>query len=164
MEPPMKLLHDLPLSTRIAGSALLLVALGALTLMFVEEAHLREVYFGQQRAHLEEAFHFNELRLTQEIDTLRRNTRFLAAPPPISGIMRAARNNGYDTRDGNTNEQWEERLRQIFSPFLLAHPEYYQLNYIKIADQGREIAHLTSRNGQVEIMPPDRLRSMAGQD
>ena len=160
----MKLLHDLPLSTRIAGSALLLVALGALTLMFVEEAHLREVYFGQRRAHLEEAFLFNELRLTQAINTLRCNARFLADTPPVSGIMRAARNNGYDTRDGNTNEQWEERLRQIFSPFLLAHPEYYQLNYIKIADQGREIAHLTSRNGQVEIMPPDRLRSMAGQD
>ncbi|MFA7382714.1 MAG: PAS domain S-box protein [Desulfurivibrionaceae bacterium] len=160
----MKLLHDLPLSTRIAGSALLLVALGALTLMFVEEAHLREVYFSQRRAHLEEAFHFNELRMTQAIDTLRRNARFLAATPPVAGIMRAAGNNGYDARDGNTAKQWEERLRQIFSPFLLAHPDYYQLSYISVADEGREIAHLTNHNGQVEIVPPDRLRSKAEQN
>jgi len=160
----MKLLHNLPLSMRIAGSALILVMLGALTLMFVEEAHLREVYFGQRRAHLEEAFLFNELRLTQAINTLRCNARFLADTPPVSGIMRTARNNGYDARDGNTFEQWEERLRQIFSPFLLAHPEYYQLSYIRVADQGRDIAHFISRNGQVEIVPPDRLRCRTEQN
>ncbi|MFH1026516.1 MAG: diguanylate cyclase [Pseudomonadota bacterium] len=160
----MKLPHDLPLSTRIAGSALILVALGALALMFVEEAHLRNVYFNARRADLAEALRINELRLTQAINTLRRDVQFLANTPPVSGIMRAAQNNGYDSRDGNTREQWQIRLQEIFAPFSLAHPEYYQLSYIGVADHGREIVHIAGRDGQVEIVPPDRLRSRADQN
>jgi hypothetical protein len=95
-------LRNLPLSTRIAGSAMILVGLAALVLLFLEEVHLREVYSRQRTAHLEEAFRTNELRLTQALATLRRDVQFLANTPPISGVIRAATNNGYDRRDGNT--------------------------------------------------------------
>ena len=71
-------LANLPLSMRITGGAIILVALGALTLLFVEEAYLQEVYFSQRRAHLENAFRTNELRLTQAFNTLRRDAQFLA--------------------------------------------------------------------------------------
>jgi len=160
----MKLLQDLPLSMRITGSAMILVALGALTLMFVEEAHLREVYFGHRRAHLEEAFRANESRLTQAFATLRRDVRFLADTPPVSGIIRAARNNGYDARDGNTRQQWEMRLQQIFTPFLLAHPEYYQIACIESAGNGREIIRLLNRDGRVEAAPSSQLQVKAERD
>lgn len=160
----MKLLHDLPLSTRIAGSALILVALGALTLMFVEEAHLRTVYFDARSAELTDVLHVNELRLQQTINTLRRDVQFMANIPPVSGIIRAAQNNGYDARDGNTRERWKLRLQQIFSNFLVTNPNYNYISYIGVADTGKEIAHITNHNEQVEIMPPDRLRSRADQD
>lgn len=63
---------NLPLSMRITGSVLMLVVLGALTLLLLEEAHLRKVYFGQRRAHLEEVSHANEALLTQVFATLQR--------------------------------------------------------------------------------------------
>jgi len=159
-----KHLHHLPLSMRIAASALILVALGGLTLLFIEEAHLREVYFGQRRAHLEEAYRTNELRLVQAFDTLRRDVRFLATTPPVSGIIRAALNNDYDARDGNTRQQWEERLQQIFPPFLLAHPEYYQIACIESAGNGREIIRLLSRDGRVEAVSSGQFQSETDRD
>jgi diguanylate cyclase (GGDEF)-like protein/PAS domain S-box-containing protein len=157
-------LHDLPLSMRITGSAMILVALGALTLLFVEEAHLREVYFGHRRAHLEEALYANESRLTQAFATLRRDVRFLANTPPVFGIIRAGQNNGYDARDGNTLQQWEMRLQQILTPFLLAHPEYYQIACIESVGNGREIIRLLNRAGRVEAAPSGRLQAKAERD
>lgn len=154
-------LHDLPLSMRITGIAMILVAMGALTLVFVEEAHLREIYFSQRRAQLDKTFRTNELRLTQTFDTLRRDVQFLANTPPVSGIIRAAQNHGYDARDGNTQQQWEARLQQIFAPFLLTRPDYLQLRYIGVADQGREIMRFSRHDGQVEPASSGRTMSMA---
>ncbi|OGR00121.1 MAG: hypothetical protein A2505_00315 [Deltaproteobacteria bacterium RIFOXYD12_FULL_55_16] len=154
-------LPDLPLSMRITSSAMILVALGALTLLFVEEAHLRAVYSGQRRAQLEKAFRTNELRLTQAFVTLRRDVQFLANTPPVSGIMRAARNKGYDARDGNTRQQWEVRLQQILAPFLLANPDYHEASYIEVADQNRDILRLTNHDEQIKVDTSSRPHSKA---
>ncbi|OGR06311.1 MAG: hypothetical protein A2520_10315 [Deltaproteobacteria bacterium RIFOXYD12_FULL_53_23] len=154
-------LHDLPLSMRITGSAMILVAIGALTLLFVEEAHLREVYFSQRQAQMEKAFRTNELRLTQAFVTLRRDVQFLANVPPVYGIMRAARNNGFDARDGNTRLQWEARLQQILSPFLLANPNYHEAIYIEVAGQNRDILRLTNHDEQVKADTSSRPHSKA---
>lgn len=143
-------LHDLPLSVRISAGAMLLVGLGALALLCFEEAHLREVYLNQQRAQLEESFRVSESRLTGVIATLGRDARFLAATPPPAGIMRAAGNQGYDARDGNTRAQWKERMRQIFAPFLSARPEYCKVIYLGREGQGREFARIVSQSGLVE--------------
>ena len=155
----MKLNH-LSLSIRIAGSALILVALGALTLLFVQETHLREVYYGQRRVQLEEAFRTNEIRLIQALETLRRDVRFLAATPPISGIIRAEQNNGFDPRDGDTGQQWEERLRQILTPFLQAHPEYYQVTFTRGADADSEIVHLGIRDNRAGGVATQAVRPL----
>lgn len=162
-EPLLKL-RNLPLSMRITGSAMILVALAALVLLFVEELHLREVYSGQRSAHLEEAFRTNELRLTQAFETLRRDVQFLAHTPPISGVIRAGKNNGYDRRDGNTLRQWQDRLRQIITPFLQAHPEYYEVAYIAGDANYREIVRVNSHDGHLASPPSDMFQSAAEQD
>ena len=99
-------LHDLPLSMRITGIAMILVTMGALTLLLVEKAHLREIYFNQRRAQLDKTFRTTESRLTQVFDTLRRDVRFLANTPPVSGIIRAAQLLAGGTREVTRADQW----------------------------------------------------------
>jgi len=157
-------LHNFRLSTRITIGAIVLVSAGALALMFVEEARLEDVYISELRARLEQKLHIEELRLSQTIGTLRQDVLFLSSIPPVSGIMRAALNNGHDTLHGDAGKVWEERLQQIFSSFLKTHPSYYQARFIGVADGGREIVRLDNRGGRIEITPPGMLQRKAGSD
>ncbi len=151
---------DVRLSTRITLSALVLVAIGALVLMFLEEARLRDAYLRERQAHLAETLHANEVRLTQAIDELRRDTLFLANTPPVSGIARAALANDFDVRGGNnTRERWNERLQQIFSAYLASHPDYDQAAYVGMARGGRELVRVERQGDEIAVVAPGDLEA-----
>ena len=157
-------LGNFSLSTRIIAGALIAVTAGAVALMFIENARIRDAYLSAQHAHLEKALESEELRLNQTINTLRQDVLFLSNAPPVSGIVRAALNHGYDRRYGNTHKVWAERLQQIFSAFSKAHPDYYKIRFIGAADGGREIVHIINRGEQIEITPFDRLQTKGEAD
>lgn len=155
-------LSGIRLSTRITLAAIAVVIAGALAAMFVEEAHHRDVYLGEQRVRLEQGLHAEKLRLNQTINTLREDVLFLSNTPPVSGIMRAALNHG--PRYGYAGQVWEERLQQIFAAFSKAHPTYYQIRFIGVAEGGRELVRIDNRTGKIEITPADRLQAKGDRD
>ncbi|BBI99926.1 hypothetical protein FGKAn22_16190 [Ferrigenium kumadai] len=157
-------LHDFRLSTRITATALILVAAASLVTMYIEEARLQDVYLSERRADLEEISHAEKLRLTQAIDALRQSLLFLSDTPPVSGILRAVQNNGYDTRDGDTQARWEARLQQVFTAFSNSHPGYDHIRYIGVADGGRELVRVEQRGGKAEVIPPAELKARDEQD
>jgi len=157
-------MFGLRLSARITITAVALVVAGAMALMFIEEARLRDVYLSEQRASLERNLHTEKLQLGHAINNLRQDALFLSNTPPISGIVRAALNRGYDARDSDTREKWEARLQQIFSAFLAAHPNYFQARFIGVADGGREIVRVDNRVGKPEITPRSGLQAKGDMD
>lgn len=157
-------LHELSLLARITIGALAMVVAGTMALVYVENAHLRESYLSERRAHLERNIEAEMLRLNHAIDTLRQDALFLSNTPPVSGIVRAALNHGYDARYGNTDKVWKERLQQIFSVFSIAHPDYFEIRYIGLVDGGRELVRIDNRDGKIEITPPDRLQAERERD
>ena len=157
-------LRNLRLSTRITFTAIVIVVIGAIGIVAVENARYRDAAISEWRANLKEKLHIEKLRLEQTIGSLRRDTLFLSNTPPVSGIMRATQNRGYDSRYNNTIMVWEERLQQIFSAFSKAHPEYYQIRFIGVADGGREIVRIDYRDGRIEVTPPGKLQRKADRD
>jgi PAS domain S-box-containing protein len=157
-------LHDLSLATRITIGVLAMVAAGTATLLFVESTRLRDTYLSEQHAHLKQDIETQTLRLNQTINTLRQDVLFLSNTPPVSGIVRATLNHGYDARDKNTRARWEQRLQQIFSAFSSTHPDYYKIRYIGVADGGRELVRIDNRGGKIEITPSDRLQAINDRD
>jgi PAS domain S-box-containing protein len=157
-------LHDLTLATRITIGAIAMVVAGTATLLFAENARLRDVYLSERRGHLENDLEAKNLLLNHAIGTLRQDVLFLSNIPPVSGIVRASLNHGYDARYNNTDKVWKERLQQIFSAFLSTRPDYYRIRYIGIADGGRELVRIDNRGGKVELTPPDRLQAKGDRD
>lgn len=157
-------LHDLSLAARVTIGVLTMVVAGTATLLFVENARLRDVYLSERRAHLAKDIEAEKLLLNQAIHTLRQDVLFLSNAPPVSGIVRASLNRGYDSRYGNTGKVWEERLQQIFTAFSISHPDYYQIRYIGVADGGREIVRIDNRAGEIEVTPPARLQAKGERD
>lgn len=157
-------LGNVNLSIRITASALIVVATGALALLHVENTRDRNDYLNEQKSHLEKAADTEKSRLTQAINTLCQDVVFLSNTPPISGIMRAVQNHGYDPRYGNTYQAWVERLQQTFSAFSRAHPSYFKIRFIGVADEGREIVRIDNRNGRIEAIPANRLQTKGSRD
>jgi len=152
------------LSARITLGVLVMLLTGAATLLLVENAQHREIYLSERRADLAQDIEVETLRLSQAIHELRHDVLFLSNTPPVSGIVRATLNHGYDSRNHNTHKVWAERLQQIFSAFSRAHPEYYKIRYIGVADGGRELVRIDNRGGVIEITPPDRLQAKGDRD
>ncbi|MBF0550853.1 MAG: response regulator [Deltaproteobacteria bacterium] len=82
--------------------------------------------------------------------------------PPVQGIIRAKDNAGLDPLTGDKLEYWYQRLEQIFTAFLVNHPEYYKLRYLD--EKGKEIIRCEFDGKNVRIMPRAQLEDKSEYD
>ena len=143
-------LNDLSLATRIIVGVFVIVVAGTATLLFAENVRLRENFLSERKEHLEKYLDENGLRMSQMIYTFRQDVLFLSHIPPVSGLMRAIPNHDYDAGDGDTRKRWEKRLLGIFNAFSDAHPEYYKIRFIGIANGGYVIGQTDKRQNRID--------------
>lgn len=98
--------------------------------------------------------------LQQQVTSYIRETRFLSAVPPIAGIMRS-RQTGVDPYDKTTLPLWKERLKTIFKQFLQQNPEYFQIRYIGVADNGLELVRVEKKSGIIRATADEELQPKA---
>jgi diguanylate cyclase (GGDEF)-like protein/PAS domain S-box-containing protein len=152
-------LRDISLATRITFGALLLVAAGGVLWISDQNQRSQRAYLRERTADLETALDVEKVRLEKTIASLKQDTVFLANVPPISGIMRATANHGFDPRDKNSYAKWEARLQDIFAAFLRAHPDYSQARYIRMTGSGRELIRVERQGEDVAVTSPQALRT-----
>jgi diguanylate cyclase (GGDEF)-like protein/PAS domain S-box-containing protein len=152
------------LSARITFGTLLLVVAGGLLWIEKGNEQLHETYLNDRSADLGSALQVEQVRLNQAIEALRQDVVFLANTPPVSGMVRASANKGIDPRERNSYAAWEARLQEIFTAFLRAHPEYFQVRYVGAAGEGRELVRVESRNGSVAAAAREVLQADGSQD
>ncbi len=155
---------DLRLSTRITIAVLLVMFAGGVLALFVAQSQLHDAYVRERHADLEAGLHAEKVRLNQTVDTLRKDVLFLSRLPAITEIMRAAQDHPGGARDVGMIASWGKRMGGVFAAFSSAHPSYYRIRYIGVADAGRELVRIDNRNGQVEIASPDRLMARGDRD
>jgi PAS domain S-box-containing protein len=88
----------------------------------------------------------------------RRSVLFLVNTPPIGGLVRALQNGGVDAQESSTTALWQRRLEQIFTAYLTATPEAYQVRFIGAANEGQELLRVERRDDRVVVVPPERLQ------
>ena len=122
-------------------------------------------YFVDLRAQHRQA----ELTLQGAVDSLartadskyaerRRSVLFLANTPPVKGLIRVLQNGGVDVQESSTTALWQRRMEQIFSAYLMATPEAFQVRFIGATNGGLELVRAERRDGRVSVTPPDRLQ------
>lgn len=95
-----------------------------------------------------------------ELENHLQNLLSLRDVPPIQAIVRARENNGVDPQNGNTIEEWRQRLTVIFTAFLANHPEYQQLRFIDAA--GNELVRTDrTASGEVTVIVENELQNKA---
>lgn len=127
-------------------SSVLLLLLSALLFINFENQHEKAVLADVQQTLSLQA----EQDSTVLEETFKNNVadvRFLANTPPISGIIRAAKNDGYDQVEDTTLSLWQQRLSQIFYEFMSSQSNIAQIRYIGKANEGMELVRVEKQHG-----------------
>ena len=98
-----------------------------------------------------------EALVKNEYDSYRDDIYFLHDTPPISGLTRAAKNNGIDPLDGTTIAKWRSRLTQIFRSFTENNSQYFQLRLLDA--QGNETVRVERRLGKIFAVETSDLQA-----
>lgn len=154
----MKRMH-IGLYARITVGVLIVLAAATLVWVNRENNRLHQAYLDERSEDIDVALQVENVRLKQSIKTLRQDVVFLANTPPVSGLIRATANHGFDPRDNNPYERWEARLQEIFAAFLAAHPDYFQVRYIGVANGGRELVRVDRNATRIEVTPRVALQA-----
>ncbi|EDY85142.1 ATPase, histidine kinase-, DNA gyrase B-, and HSP90-like domain protein [Verrucomicrobiia bacterium DG1235] len=101
--------------------------------------------------------------LTSELESLRQETSFLSKTPPVQGLIRAEKANGYDELESSSSNQWRERLATIFIHKLESNPTLLQIRYIGVKDQGKELVRVERVDGEIALVPDEQLQSKGDQ-
>ena len=72
------------------------------------------------------------IRIEAKFQEQSESLRFLAATPPIAGLIRASRNGGVDPTDHSSAEQWRNRLQSIVDALKVSRPDYAQIEFISL--------------------------------
>lgn len=78
---------------------------------------------------------------------------FLSHTPPIQGIIKSIANG-----DQLNLGLWEDRLQQIFRSMIQAKPNYLQIRYIGVSDNGRELVNVKRRKNENWVVSSDELQ------
>lgn len=97
-------------------------------------------------------------QLVSGMETLRRDTAFLATAPAVQGLIRARRHGGADPLDRLTERQWRQRLAELFEARLRSTPEYFQIRLINAAGPGRELIRVERSGNSVFTAADEQLQ------
>ncbi len=112
----------------------------------------------------ENVINLHSIQLIDSLEKFRRDIKILAQTPPVQAIIRAQSNNNFDPLEGNTLAVWENRLKDIFTAVLEANPNYFQLRYIGIAENGKELLRVEQHAGKITVTPNNQLQKKGNRD
>ena len=103
-------------------------------------------------------------RFQENIDRMRLDVLHISVSDSITGYYRAVEGDGYDQQRNMTLELWKQRLALDFKILLEQRPDYLQIRYIGIADEGMELIRVERRDGRVVIVDDEKLQAKGTRD
>ena len=152
------------LGARTELTLVMLLVAAAAGLVYLLTGHERQILIDRYASQMSDAVHLNGAIVSNDLAELRRDVAFLSRVPPIQGMLRAAFNQGVDPVEGNAYATWEKRLQEIFSAYIVAHPAYYQIRYIGVANDGLELVRVELQDGRAVAVQADRLQAKKNRD
>lgn len=153
--PRFSLNTKIALWAAISGTAM---ALGVAALMYGASSEAVEEMESLATA---EALERATVRLAASMDRLRRDAVILSTMPPIQGLVRTKKSGGIDPLDGSTDDLWADRLAHIFTSFLDARPEYFQIRFVGARGDGMEIVRVDRLDEGIQRTADFLLQSKA---
>lgn len=117
-----------------------------------------DIVYDNALSRLQYETNIKSLKLVSDIQNLSADTQYLIGTPPIQGIPRAIKNGGIDPKDQSSLAIWKNRLKTIFTELIRAKPNYLQIRYIGIADNGKELIRVDRKGTSIQHISADKLQ------
>ncbi len=105
------------------------------------------------------------VRLNSSVEAIGSDARFLAATPPVEGLVRiwTARGRGFklDPVTAISDREWRGQLAEIFNVFLENRPSYFRISFAGLGDRGREFVAVEKRNERIVRATSAELRHLS---
>lgn len=102
------------------------------------------------------------IRFIDEMARIEKDVLFLAATPPIQGIVRAVENDGVDPQEKRSTEVLQARLADIFANFMAQHENYFQMRFIGGRDKTMAWVRVErALDGTITQVPVDKLQEQS---
>ncbi|HET6566909.1 MAG TPA: ATP-binding protein [Rhodothermales bacterium] len=151
------------LAARMAVITSLLVVAATATVGFLVYRGARHALVQastEQFAHTAEVVY---VRFAATNEAIGKDVQFLAATPPVQGIVRALTLRGIDPETAILDSEWRDQLAAIFQAFLASRPSYLQARFIGVANDGMELVRVERQNGDIYRAKRSELRSAGKQ-
>ncbi len=145
---------------------LLWVALLALlsVISYVHESYIEQEAFTEISRQHEVNLHEIKTDISNRLNDSLNTLYFLYSTPPISGLVRAAKDpEGIDRQDNTSFDGWRSRLETIFTAFLKNNEQYSQARVI-YADSGKEFIRVDKVRGDVRVIHGKMLQDKSQRD
>jgi len=96
--------------------------------------------------------------LKENIDRMRLDAQRISLSESVAGYHRANLGGGYDDKSNMTQSLWRQRIQRDLTLLLEQRPEYLQIRYIGIAEDGLEIVRVERKNNQIINLPLSHLQ------
>ena len=152
------------LSLRFASFAIGLLLAAVLAVSYLFDLERSAAVDSREQAHISHHMERAAEVVTQYINRLRDDTRFLTHTPPMLAIREAlAKTPKQRINDNNFNTMYSQ-MAELFKAFAQTRPEYTQLRLIGVANGGREIVRVDRDGTGIVIVPPGSLQRKDNRD
>jgi len=134
---------------RIGILAFTLVLVTATVIGVVSFKTANEALIGKEIEILGNELEMDGHHVLARLKAVRHDVQFLTKTPPVQGIIRAQSANGVDPFDGSTEAIWKNRLVDTFKELIRGNPDYVQVRFIGVNDNGREIVRVEQRDATI---------------
>ncbi|WP_428034801.1 ATP-binding protein [Amphritea sp.] len=139
----------------VAIAVILFLTLSA-AIYLQAQTSIRGDLFANQNQSLKQIEHY----LNDQLDTQRKQILFISQLPAIEAIVYKLTDAGTsDSHEAPSLNQWKQHLQQTFLAFVRTTPDIRQLRFIGIANNGRELVRVDSREGQLSVISEQKLQS-----
>jgi two-component system, LuxR family, sensor kinase FixL len=137
--------------------SLLIVSVGVLSLYLFQKE--KTALIQNSLANIKSIIRIEGLKIEDLILEAANDVKILSKSPSLRQIIRVGetiKNN--DPLDGSTEDISRSRLAAVFKAFI-SEKRYFQIRFIGMRDQGREIVRVDKYNGQLMVTPRSKLQS-----
>ncbi len=158
------MIRTLSLPGKFASMAFLLASISILGIAFFSYQDASRLLRNQSVERLSGELHRLTISLKENIDRVRLDVGRIARSDTVMGYNRAVFGEGYDDRFNMTQALWRERLERNFISLLEQRPEYLQIRYIGIDQDGLEIVRVERTASGIIIVPQSQLQKKGQYD
>ncbi|MEE9239084.1 MAG: HAMP domain-containing protein, partial [Thermodesulfobacteriota bacterium] len=130
------------ISVQIISSMLIVMGLAVIAIAYFSYNRANRIMTEDTLSAMENKLVHEQNVLKGKITEFSGDTLFLSEVPPIQGIIRSRKFEGYDPDENTTEGLWRTRLARIFTVTLESIPEYRKIRFIGKENKAQEIVRV----------------------